>query len=321
MTNISKLCLLVGIVALPCWAFQSVNNAVHQARDGVACYASRRDILSLLVPVGLASTGLITPMDPAFADDADLTEQMFNADGSLKEGYESEVKYRDVKFTWDQSDSLAINQDGINVQDTKAGSQYALSYRYPMRWSDGKDGDPIYFDRNQGINKKATKRITLFQAKGTATDDRLEKATTIGVAKALDVPEELSRLFKSDIISGRTVEKGDQKYFEFDMASAPETCGSSNENLGLGFCPYGECICVSNPVKWYDKPKFFFPRNSQCRISNDTIQDNIFLLSATVVNSRLYCMVVEVDDTKVWKLESKELKRLRSSFLIEEATA
>ena len=232
------LLLLVGFVALPCCAFQTVNKAVNQARDGVVCSASRRDILSLLVPAGLASTGLWTP--PAFADDADLTEQLFNADGSLKEGVESEVKYRDVKFTWDQSDSLAINQDGINVKDTKEGSQYALSYRYPTRWSDGKDGDPIYFDRNQGINKKATKRITLFQAKGTATDDRLEKATTIGVAKALDVPEELSRLFKSDIISGRTVEKGDQKYFEFDMASAPETCGSSSENLGLGFCPYGK---------------------------------------------------------------------------------
>lgn len=234
------LLLLVGVVALPCWAFQNVNKAVNHARDGVACSASRRDILSLLVPAGLVSTGLLSPIEPAFADDADLTEQMFNADGSLKEGYESEVKYRDFKFTWDQSDALAINQDGVNVKGTKEGSQYALSYRYPTRWSDGKDGDPIYFDRNQGINKKATKRITLFQAKGTATDDRLEKATTIGVAKSLDVPEELSRLFKSDIISGRTVEKGDQKYFEFDMASAPETCGSSSENLGLGFCPYGK---------------------------------------------------------------------------------
>ena len=52
--------------------------------------------------------------------------------------------------------------------------------------------------------------------------------------------------------------------------------------------------------------------------SSNSIQDNIFLLSATIVNSRLYCMVVEVDDTKVWKLESKELKRLRSSFVIED---
>ena len=240
MTKIPIFLVSVAVVApFHCRAFQNVNIVFNQARD-VACNASRRDILSLLVPVGLASSGLVAPTEPSFADDNDLTAQMFNSDGSLKEGYESEVKYRDVKFTWDQSDSLAINQDGMNVHDTKSGSQYTLSYRYPMRWSDGKDGDPIYFDRNQGINKKATKGITLFQAQGTATDDRLEKATTIGIAKALDVPKELSRLFKADVISGRTVEKGDQKYFEFDMASAPDTCGNSNENLGLGFCPYGE---------------------------------------------------------------------------------
>lgn len=54
---------------------------------------------------------------------------------------------------------------------------------------------------------------------------------------------------------------------------------------------------------------------------SDAIVDNIFLLSATIVNSRLYCMIVEVDDTKAWKLESKELKRLRSSFTIDEVTA
>ncbi len=66
---------------------------------------------------------------------------------------------------------------------------------------------------------------------------------------------------------------------------------------------------------------FIFPRNSYTLLSSHSVQDNIFLLSATIVNSRLYCMVVEVDDTKVWKLESRELKRLRSSFLIEEALA
>lgn len=287
MTSIQRFLLIVGVLALPCKAFQNVNNVLNEARDGVACYASRRDVLSLLLPAGLASAGLVTPMESAVADDGDLTSQLFNSDGSLKEGVESQVRYRSVKFMWDQSDSLAINEDGMNVQDTKSGSQFALSYEYPMRWSDGKDGDPIYFDRSEGINKKATKRITLYQAPGKASDDRLEKATTTGVAKALDIPSELSRLFKADIVSGRTVEKGDQKYFEFDMAAAPTTCGNSNENLGLGFCPY----------------------------------DDLFLLSATIVNDRLYCMVVECDDTKVWKLESKELKRLRSSFVIEEATA
>lgn len=288
MTNVPVIFLLVGVLTFPSRAFQNVNNAIafNQGRDGVACFASRRDILSLFVPMSLASAALLAPKDPSFAasDNVDLTSQMFNSDGSLKEGYESEVKFRDVSFTWDQSDSLAINTDGVNVQNTKSGSQYALSYQYPMRWSDGKDGDPIYFDRSEGINRKASKRITIYQASGKATEDRLEKATTVGVAKSFDVPEEVSRLYRADIVSGRVVEKGDQKYYEFDMASAPDTCGNSEENLGLGFCPY----------------------------------DDLFLLSATIVNDRLYCMVVECDSTKIWKLESKELKRVRSTFNIEE---
>lgn len=288
MTKTSITFLLVGILASPCWAFQNANDVGYQVRDGVACYASRRDIISLFVPA-LASTVLTTPIEPSFAasDNGDLTSQMFNIDGSLKDGFESEVKFRDVSFMWDQSDAFAMNEDGINVQNTKSGSEYSLSYQYPMRWSDGKDGDPIFFDRSEGINRKATKGITIYQAAGKASDDRLGKATTIGVAKALDVPNELSRLYKADIVSGRTVEKGDQKYYEFDMASAPDTCGDSKENLGLGFCPY----------------------------------DDLFLLSATIVNNRLYCMVVECDSTKIWKLESKELKRVRSTFLIKDATA
>ena len=280
--------LVAGILTLPCRAFQNVNKnpTQHRGRDSCsACYASRRDILSMIVPATLASASVMAPSEPSYAD---LTEEMFNADGSLKEGYESDVKFRDVSFVWDQSDAFAMNTDGINAQDTPKGSQYTLSYQYPMRWSDGNDGDPIYFDRTEGINRKATKGITIYQASGKATSDRVEKATSIGVAKAFDVPKELSRLYKADIISGRTVEKGDQKYYEFDMAAAPDTCGNSKENLGLGFCPY----------------------------------DDLFLVSATIVNDRLYCMVVECDSTKIWKLESKELKRIRSTFSIEEvATA
>lgn len=280
--------LVAGILALPCRAFLNVNkNLPHPGpRDGYsACYASRREILSTIVPATLASAVAMAPNEPSLAlSDSDLTEQMFNADGSLKEGYESVVTFRDVSFVWDQSDAFAMNTDGTNVQGTTNGTQYTLSYQYPMRWSDGNDGDPIYFDRTEGINRKATKGIIIYQAPGKATVDRVEKATTVGIAKSLDVPKELSRLYKADVISGRTVERGDQKFYEFDMASAPETCGNSKENLGLGFCPY----------------------------------DDLFLLSATIVNDRLYCMVVECDSTKVWKLESKELKRIRSTFTIEE---
>eukprot|EP00537_Pseudo-nitzschia_pungens_P010209 CAMPEP_0172384894 /NCGR_PEP_ID=MMETSP1061-20121228/2590_1 /TAXON_ID=37318 /ORGANISM="Pseudo-nitzschia pungens, Strain cf. pungens" /LENGTH=298 /DNA_ID=CAMNT_0013113675 /DNA_START=189 /DNA_END=1085 /DNA_ORIENTATION=- len=290
--------LLAGIAILTCDGFQNSIHVMNKLRvdhcnvrgAGVVCSASRRDLLSLFVPATLASMALLTPNEPAFADsesEGDLTSKMFNADGSLKEGVESEVKFREVSFKWDASDAFAMNEDGTNVQDTKSGSQYELYYEYPMRWSDGKDGDPIYFDRAEGINKKAAKRITIFQAPGKVTPDRLEKATTIGVAKALDAPQELSRLYKADVVSGRSVTKGSQKYYEFDMAAAPDTCGDSKENLGLGFCPY----------------------------------DDLFLLSATVMNDRLYCIVVECDSTRVWKQESKELKRIRSTFVIDEVTA
>jgi len=298
MAKSSILFLLAGVMISPCHAFQADYNFMNQLRGNhmvggkavVACSASRRDLFSFFVPATLASMALLTPNEPALAEvdsEVDLTAQLFNSDGSLKEGVESEVKFRDVSFKWDQSDAFAMNEDGTDVQDTKSGSQYEISYQYPMRWSDGKDGDPIYFDRSEGINKKAAKRVTIFQAPGKVSPDRLQKATTIGVAKALEVPEKLSRLYKADVVSGRTTTKGDQKYYEFDMAAAPDTCGDSKENLGLGFCPY----------------------------------DDLFLLSATIVNDRLYCMVVECDSTKVWKQESKELKRLRSMFAVEEATA
>ena len=241
--NTLILFVLLGVLSnRPCRAFHVANHALDHVRDGTTCFATRRDILSTCIPITLASTALMTPNSPSLAasDDGDLTSQMFNSDGSLKEGYESEVKFRDVRFTWDQSDAFAMNVDGVNTADTKNGTQYALYYQYPMRWSDGTDGDQIYFDRSEGINKKATKGIAIYQAPGKVADDRLEKATTIGVAKALDIPKQLSRLYKADIVSGRTVEKGNQVYYEFDMASAPETCGNSKENLGLGFCPYGE---------------------------------------------------------------------------------
>jgi hypothetical protein len=250
----------------------------------VVCSASRRDLLTAIIP-SAAALLLSSSQAAVAADEGDLTQQLFNPDGSLKEGVESEIKFRKVDFTWDPSDDLALNRDGTNVGFTKSGSKLRISYEYPVRWSDGKDGDPIYFDRSEGTNAKACKQITVYQAPGTVDEKRLEKATTIGVAKAFEAPQnDFERLYRADIISGKISERGDQKFYEFDMASAPDSCGKSSENLGLGFCPY----------------------------------DNIYLLSAVVVNDKLYCIVVECDNSGIWKLESAELKRVRSSFKIEE---
>jgi hypothetical protein len=253
------------------------------SRSSVACRAARRDILSSVA--GSLCSLVLLPTSSAFADDeVDLASQLFYPDGSLKEGVEAEAKERLAEFNWDVSDLLALREDGVNIGETKPGNQLRLSYKFPFKWSDGKDGDDIYFDSSEGKNAKACKRITVYQAPGKADVKRLEKASTIGVAKALDVPEDLKRLYKADVVSGRTAKRNDQTYYEFDMAAAPETCGNSNENLGLGFCPY----------------------------------DNVFLLSATIVKDRLYCIVVECDSTRMWKLESSDLKRVRSSFVVDE---
>lgn len=253
-----------------------------RASSKVSCQASRRDIVSK-IPAGICS--LLLPTLPVFADESeDMTSQMFNADGSLKEGIESEAKERIVDFAWGFSDNLVLSQDGVNIGETGPGNQVHLTYKFPEKWSDGKGEDVIYFDRSEGTNAKACKRITVFQAPGKADSKRLSKATSVGVAKSVGAPDSLRRLYDADIISGRISKRNDQTYYEFDMAAAPESCGSSEENLGLGFCPY----------------------------------DNIFLLSATIVEDRLYCICVECDSTKIWKLASSDLKRVRSSFVVDQ---
>jgi hypothetical protein len=222
------------------------------------------------------------PTLPAMAEEGDLTSTLYNPDGTTKEGVEVQAKFHDVDFSWDVADQLALRIDGSNQGDTKSGSQIRLSYRFPFKWSDGKDGDELYFDRSEGTNGKPCKRIIVYQAAGKADVKRLEKAAVTGVAKALDVPDELKRLYSADVVSGRVSTRNGQTYYEYDMAAAPDTCGNSKENLGLGFCPY----------------------------------DNVFLLSATILNDRLYVFSTECDSTKLWKKASVDLKAARSSFTV-----
>jgi hypothetical protein len=282
MKTVQSIFVLSTVLASSHCFTSNISGKPQQTSKAVVCHASRRDIVSTI------PAALLLQILPAFADeDGDLTSQLFNDDGSLKEGVESEAKERSVEFTWDYSDNLVLSQDGTNVGETKQGNQVCLSYKYPLKWSAGKDGDEIYFDRSEGTNVKACKRITVFQAPGKAELNRLSKATTVGVAKSIGAPDSLKRLYEADIISGRIAKRNDQTYYEFDMASAPESCGSSAENLGLGFCPY----------------------------------DNVFLLSATILEDRLYCIVVECDSTKIWKLASSDLKRVRSSFVVDAESA
>jgi hypothetical protein len=242
-------------------------------------------LTGLLSSASVASIIGKTSPDPSSAvahaeDEADLTTKMFNPDGSLKEGIESEAKCRSVELQWG-SDSSTVTKavDGNDVGGTSEGSSVSLSYKLPEKW-DSKD---LYLDRSEGVNAKACNRITVYRAPGSASIDRLEKASRIGIGKALDVTDDLKEIRTADLIGGRSVTKDDgQRYYEFDMAVAPETCDTKDaDNLNLGFCPY----------------------------------NSIYLLSATILDDRLYVFCVQCDKSQ-WKRANSDLRRVRSSFQV-----
>jgi len=154
-------------------------------------------------------------------------------------------------------------------------------YQIPEKW-DQTDG---YYDKSTSDRAKTCERIMVYRAPGKVSPERLAKATTIGLAEALYVPDDLKILKGADLISGRTRTQTssdgsiDIKFYDFDLAVAPKTCSDSAENLGLGFCPF----------------------------------DAIYLLSAAVLDDALYVIALQCDK-KEWKVANADLKRVRSSF-------
>ena len=273
----------------PCDANNNGNNNnddAYDAMDDIHKNKDRRSFLSQLALSSIVTTmTLSSSLQPAFAaeptKDQDLTSQLFNADGSPKEGIATEAKETVVDIFWTDSDQLQLNIDGLDTKGTESGKSVKVSYKLPDKWGTGSD---LYLDRSEGVNEKACDRIIVYRAPGTYQQNRLDKATTMGVGKALSVVDQLDKVSTSDIIGGRKIVKGEneQVYYEFDLAVAPETCGQSSANLGLGFCPY----------------------------------DTIFLLSATVTeDGKLYVMGVE-SNYREWKQANADLKRVRSSFVV-----
>ena len=216
---------------------------------------------------------------PVSADDEQsLTSKLFNSDGSLRDGQVQGATERVVNFQWDSDDQGVVNTDGITTTGA-TGSQFKLSYNLPEKWG---TGDNLYIDSSEGINAQACRHITVYQAPGKVDASQLDKATTIGVGKSLFVTDSLSPIRSADLVGGRKSKKGDQMYYEFDLAVAPKTCAESSENLGLGFCPF----------------------------------DSVYLLSATLKEGNLFVMVVECDKFE-WKQANADLKRVRSSFSVE----
>ena len=253
--------------------------------------STRRSALKRMGGAGWAS--LVLPALTANADDGDLTSQLFNEDGSLKEGQVlEEAKSRTVASTFPggSGDSTPgkkalVSVDGVAAASAGEGGSAAVkvSYELPEKWGDASTG---YIDKSEGVNAKSADRITVFQLAGPAEVKTLDRATTIGVAKALGIqtlPEYNPSILKADLISGRRSNRDGITYYEYDLAVAPASCASgSKEDLGLGFCPY----------------------------------DSIVLLSAAVVDGRMYGIMVECDRDE-WKKGNADLKRVRSSFRVD----
>ena len=268
-----------------------MNQRASSTRSALRATSERREFLAM---AGLAVAGW-TSTSPAFAEE-DLTTQLFNEDGSLKEGtgIESEAKFRSVKFAWDGSSASTsseyqINVDGLATKKLEGEAEpVSISYDVPLKWkgpNENGNGQDLYQDLTvEGQDVKALTKITIYQAPGQVKQQQLEKASTIGVAKALKVLPELDALQQADLVGGRvrTVGSSKQKMFDFDMAVAPKTCGDSPENLGLGFCPF----------------------------------DTIYLLTATIVNDRLYVFALECDKDQ-WKRSNSDLRKVRSTFEVQ----
>lgn len=283
---------------------------------------SRRDFLLQTI----VSTGSIMSFIPSVAqaeeddylykrddggDKGDMVSKLFNPDGSLKDPntvVEAQEKAISLPFSVTSAPSsgfdVAIATDGVPPTSSggSAATNLQASYKLPLKWTlEATSQFPQYYDASEGKNGKSCNRITVYSISQNNLDMKvLEKASTVGVAKSLFMDQLPNNYYdrgvtRADLISGRTVRKpikddeggiDEQVYYEFDIAFAPLECPDymegNKENLGLGFCPY----------------------------------DRIFLISATVLQGNLMCCVVECDKVE-WKMANSDLKRVRSSFVVD----
>jgi hypothetical protein len=216
------------------------DNLVTKERIG-----DRRGFLGQIALVG--SVLVASPILPAKAEDVNpLTASLYNPDGSVKESIEQEAKFRTVGLSWDPSDELLLNLDGVNSGSTPKGSKVKLTYELPEKWATGTGAEGLYVDKSPGVNARALERITVYQAPGTVPIEQLEKATKIGIAKALKVTDDIKGAASADLVGGRTGIRNGQKYFDFDLGVAPPSCdASSKDNLGL----VSTAVLLKGPAK------------------------------------------------------------------------
>jgi hypothetical protein len=192
------------------------------------------------------------------------------------------ANFRTVELLWDDrpTGSFPVAVDAIHNERMIRGTPaVSIEYKLPKTWDD------TYTER--GL--KCCNHITVYQKTGSARAGALEKAARleIPVARALDIGDRiagsdgLKDVKRANLIRSRSVFKDHgQQYFEFDMTFAPNTCDSS-----AGACPY----------------------------------DDLFLISATVLNKRLFVCVIQCDESQ-WKRRESDLGRIRSSFKVTDLT-
>jgi hypothetical protein len=128
------------------------------------------------------------------ADDGGMTSQLFNPDGSLKEGNALGVTgetamSRQINLSFPNlSDAgqrvTIVDGAGAGSNSSSSGGSFKVSYNLPQKWSE-KD----YVDPSEGINRRACDQISVTQVKLTEKEAKsklLEKASTNGVAKVGD---------------------------------------------------------------------------------------------------------------------------------------
>lgn len=219
--QVFKVQLIFGLQYRFCESFTVMNKPTHARHLQLNAEnlnndntKSRRDFIqkSLLT----SSYLLLNQIPKANAEEEDLTQQLYNPDGSLKDDQNNKVTY----------DTLSIPLD-----------QLLGTYKIPSKWTKG------YVDTN--TNTKVCNAISIFPT----SKANLKKAANVGVAKELQLD---TSFLKSDLVSAKKrylVLDGDVQeeleVYDFDLAVAPTTCENSKENLGLGFCPYEDIVLVS----------------------------------------------------------------------------
>lgn len=350
-----------GILELFLGALDTNTNHQHPA-------STRRDLLRNSMGMAMAATtatnslvaaawavnddiintsGVRQQQDPSAAAAFDLTTQLFNPDGSIKDkDADVEAKSRLVSFQWqdvapNSNNNVAVNgknttpkqttpaagSSSLDASSSFSSSVITLSYNLPAKWS------ADYIDTSvttttsssssaapKSNNSKRCQRIVVYQVPGPVSADRLAQATRMGVAEALEFPAVLDNDSDTNDNAGNTG----------SALAAADIIGGRSFKIP---------VATGNDSKqqqvYYEFDLAVAPKTCSGQDADDLRlgfcpYERIILLSATLVplqpaeNSEqqqpppqysLYVCSVEATKDQ-WKQSNAELRRIRSSFRV-----